>query len=120
MTAGANFKEENGRVLWYESLIFGDDLLAQDHEARAHSRQGTYRPYPEYGNPFVETLSSEISKTERDMLLSSNMKECTLQDVRFVDCIVDQDSIVEEGATMTFQYQLIKADGGIIEQEFTS
>ena len=120
MTEGANFKEENGRVFWYESLIVGDDLLAQDHEARAHSRQGTYKPYPEYGNPFVETLSSEISKTERDMLLSSDMKECSLQDVRFVDCIVDKNSIVEKETTMTFQYELIKADGGAIEQEFSS
>lgn len=120
MTTGANFKEVDGRVLWYKSLIFGDDLLSQDHEARAHARQGTYKPYPEYGNPFVETLSSEISKTERDMLLSSDMKECSVQDVRFVDCIVDQDSIVEEGTKMTFQYQLIKADGGQIAREFSS
>lgn len=120
MPTGANFKVTNGRVLWYQSLISGDELLIQDHEHRAHARQGSYIPYEQYGNPFVETISSEISQTERYMRLSADMKECTLQDPRFVDCIVDQNSIVEEENTLTFDYQIIKADGGSLISEFTS
>ena len=118
MTTGANFEVDNGRVLWYRSLIFGDELLIQDHEARAHSRQGTYNPHLEYGDPFVDTITAEISKTERDMRLASDMKQCALQDGRFIDCIVDPDSIVEEDVTMSFTYVLHKAGGGILEQEF--
>lgn len=120
MTTGANFEVENGRVLWYKPLISGDQLLAQDHEARAHARQRTYRPYLEYGDPFVETLSSEISKTERDMLLVANMKECTLQDERFIDCIVDTESIIEEENIMSFNYQIIKVDGNTLLAGFNS
>lgn len=118
MTTGANFEAQNGRILWWQSLISGDKLLTQDHESRVMSRQETYRPYSEYGNPFVDTISSEISKTERDMRLISEMKECSLQDGRFVDCIVDEDSILEEENTLTFKYELIKANGGIIEFDF--
>ncbi len=118
MTTGANFKVSNGRMLWHRPLITGDELLVQDHEARAHARQGTYKPYPEYGNPFVLTMTSEISQTERNMLLVSNMKECSVQDVRFIDCIVDENTIVEEENTILFDYLLIKADGGTIEFRF--
>ena len=120
MTTGANFKVENGRVLWWKPLISGDELLTQDHEARIHSRQSSYRLYPEYGNPFVNTMSSEISKTERDMRLVAETKECTLQDERFVDCIVDSESIAESELELTFNYQIVKADGGVIAQSFSS
>ena len=81
-------------------------------KARAHARQGTYLPYPEYGDPFVATLSSEISKTERDMRLIAELKECALQDPRFTDCIVDPESIEELELGLTFKYELIRADGG--------
>lgn len=114
MTTGANFEVENERVLWYRPLISGEQLLIQDHEARVHAKQGTYLPYSEYGNPFVATLSSEINKTEKDMRLASEMKECALQDPRFTDCIVDAETIVEEGLGLDFEYQLITADGQII------
>ena len=114
MTTGANFEVENERVLWYRPLISGEQLLIQDHEARVHAKQGTYLPYSEYGNPFVATLSSEINKTERDMRLVSETKECSLQDPRFTDCIVDTETISEEDLGLTFKYELIRADGGII------
>ncbi len=119
MTTGANFQIENNRVLWYKPLIFGEQLLIQDHEARAHAKQGAYLPYPEYGDPFVTTLSSEITKTERNMRLIAELKECTLQDPRFTDCIVDPESIEELELGLTFKYVLIRADGGgAIELEF--
>ena len=79
MTAGANFEIENGRILWWESLVTGDELIAQDHEARIHAKQGTYIPYPQYGNPFVRTMVSEISITERNMRLISETRECSLK-----------------------------------------
>ncbi len=120
MTTGANFEIEDNRVLWYKPLIFGEQLLIQDHEARAHARQGSYRPYPEYGNPFVATLSSEISKIERDLQVKADFKEMTVQDIRFTDCIVDETTIVEEGLTYSFKYTLITADGEEIELEFSS
>lgn len=119
MATGANFKIENGRVLWYKPLIHGDNLLSQDHEARAKTRQGSYRLHPQYGNPFITTLSSEISETERNMLLPANMKECTLQDSRFVDCIVDESSIQEIDGKLTFRYELIKTEGGSLQKEFS-
>lgn len=120
MTTGANFKIKNGRVLWYKPLVYGDELLTQDHEARARSKQGLYKSYPEYGNPFINTLTLEISKVERDLLLVANMRECTLQDSRFVDCTVDETSINEANGMITFKYELSKADGGKLEQEFSS
>ena len=119
MTAGANFKIDSGRILFWESLVTGDTLIAQDHEARMHVRQGTYIPYPQYGNPFVRTMSSEISVTERNMRLISETKECSLQDIRLVDSIVDEDSITEEEGKLEFTYQLIKADGGSIQTSFS-
>lgn len=112
MTTGANFEIEDERVLWYRPLISGDQLLTQDHEARAHAKQGTYLPYPEYGNPFVTTLSSEITKAERDMRVVAEMKEMALQDPRFTDCIVDTETIEELELGLTFKYKLIRADGG--------
>jgi len=120
MATGANFEIIDGRIQWWKPLIYGDALLAQDHEARAHSMQVTYRLYPEYGNPFVDTLTAEISETERNMRIQADMKQCTLQDGRFIDCIVDQASIVVEKGILTFNYSLIKADGGSITETFTS
>jgi len=120
MPTGANFKETDGRVLWYKPLIFGDELLTQDHEARFHARQGSYLLVPEYGNPFIETLTSEISKTEREMLLISETKECAVQDPRIVDAAVDPESIVDDGISFSFSYELTKADGGILEEEFSN
>lgn len=118
MTTGANFKVVDGRIQWWESLIMGDELLTQDHEARAHARQGTYLPCPEYGDPFVDTLSSEISETERNMRLGAEMKQCVLQDARFADCIVDQESIVIEEGALRFEYEIFKKDGGSLVFEF--
>jgi len=118
MTTGANFKVEDGRMQWWEDLITGDDLLTQDHEARAHARQGTYLPFPEYGDPFVDTISSEISDKERNMRLGSEMKQCALQDARFVDCIVDQESIVVAEGALNFEYEIFKKDGGSLVFEF--
>ena len=120
MTAGANFEIADGRVLWWNPLATGDVLIAQDHEARMRSRQGTYIPYSEYGNPFVKTMSSEISITERNMRLISETKECALQDPRLIDAIVDEDSITDIEGTLEFSYQLIRADGGTIQSEFSS
>ncbi|MCK5600357.1 hypothetical protein KAR91_00705 [Candidatus Pacearchaeota archaeon] len=118
MTTGANFPIQNRRMQWWKSLISGDPLLIQDHEARIHARQGNYEPYQEYGNPFAITISSEISETERDMRLGAETKECSLQDERFVDCIVDPESITIDGTVLDFNYQLIKADGGVLDLEF--
>lgn len=112
MTTGANFKITNGRMLWYEPLISGDDLLIQSHENRMHAKQGTYLPFPQYGNPFVDTLSAEISDAERDMRLVSETKQCTLQDARFIDSIVDTDSIEVIEGSLYFEYELFKKDGG--------
>lgn len=120
MPTGANFKETDGRVFWYRPLILGDELLTQDHEARMHVRQRSYGLFPEYGNPFVETLTSEISETERNMLLVSETKECAVQDPRIVDAVVDESSIVDDGIAINFRYEITKADGGILEQEFSS
>lgn len=120
MTTGANFKVIDGRVQWWLSLISGDELITQDHEHRMHARQGTYRLYDQYGNPFAITLSSEISKIERNMRLVSETKECSLQDARINDSIVDPNSIVEEETKLTFNYQLVKADGGILQQSFST
>lgn len=119
MTTGANFKVINGRVQWWEPLISGDELLIQDHEERVNSRQGSYRLYLQYGNPYVNSLSAEISETERNLRLVAEMKECTLQDPRFNDCIVDTTSIVVEQGVQTFNYDLIKADGGVISESFS-
>lgn len=116
MTTGANFKVEDGIILWYRPLISGDELLIQDHEARMKTGQLTYRPYPQFGNPFIDVLSSEISIIERNMLLIANIKECTRQDVRLLDGIVDEASIVDEGKTVRFNYTIIKRDGGVIER----
>lgn len=118
MTTGANFKVTNGRMLWYEDLISGDELLIQDHEHRMHAKQGTYLPFPEYGNPFVDTLSAEISDAERDMRLVSETKQCTLQDARFIDSIVDTDSIEIREGVLYFEYELFKKDGGTITGSF--
>ena len=117
MTTGSNFKVVNGRILWYQSLISGDKLLIQDHEARMHARQGTYKPHLEYGNPFVNTLTVEISDTERDMRLVSETKECTLQDSRFVDSIVDPVSIEVRETALYFRYEAVKTAGGLLEIE---
>lgn len=118
MTTGANFKITNGRMLWYESLISGDDLLIQSHENRMSAKQGTYLPFPQYGNPFVDTLSAEISDAERDMRLVSETKQCTLQDARFIDSIVDTDSIEVVKGVLNFEYELFKKDGGTITGSF--
>ena len=121
MTAGANFEIENKRVLFWKPLVTGDKLLTQDHEARFSQRQGSYLPELEYGNPFVDTLSDDsISKTERDLRLISETKECSLQDSRFVDAIVNPTSIVEVGIKISFTYELFKTDGGSIERTFNS
>ena len=121
MTAGANFKIEKGRVLFWEPLVTGDELLTQDHEARMRQRQGSYNPYQQYGNPFVDTLSDDsISKTERDLRLISETKECALQDDRFVVAVVDPSSIAENGVELSFNYELFKTDGGSIQGTFNS
>jgi len=121
MTTGANFEIENKRVLFWKPLVSGDKLLTQDHESRFSQRQGSYLPEPEYGNPFVDTLSDDsISKTERDLRLISETKQCSLQDSRFVDAVVDSASIVEEGVKLSFTYELFKTDGGSIERTFNS
>ncbi len=121
MTTGANFKIENKRVLFWEPLVTGDDLLVQDHESRFSQRQGSYLPELEYGNPFVDTLSDDsISKTERDLRLIAETKECSLQDSRFVDAVVEPASIVEEGVKLSFTYELFKTDGGSIQRDFNS
>ncbi len=118
MTTGANFKVTNGRMLWHKPLISGDELLIQSHEARMSSRQGTYLPFPEYGNPFVDTLTEEISEIERNMRLASETKQCTLQDSRFIDSIVDEDSIEIIEGVLYFQYELFKKDGGSLQGSF--
>ncbi len=120
MTTGANFKITNGRMLWYEPLISGDELLIQSHENRMSAKQGTYLPFPIYGNPFVDTLTEEISETERDMRLVAETKQCTLQDARFVDSIVDTESIEIVEGTLNFGYELFKRDGGTIQVIFPS
>lgn len=120
MTTGANFKVTNDRMLWYEPLISGDELLIQSHEARISVRQGTYLPFLTYGNPFVNTLTEEISEIERNMRIISETKQCALQDARFIDCIVDENTIeVIEGA-LYFQYELFKKDGGSLQGSFPS
>jgi len=118
MTTGANFKITNGRMLWYEPLISGDELLIQSHENRMSARQGTYLPFPTYGNPFVDTLTQEISETERDMRVVSETKECTLQDERFIDSVVDPDSISVVEGVLNFEYELFKKDGGTLHGSF--
>ena len=120
MTTGANFKVTNGIVQWWDDLIYGDDLIRQDHEARISARQGTYLPYPEYGNPYIDTLSEEISETERNLRCVSETKECALQDARIIDCVVDPDSIQDVEGTQTFSYYLVRADGGELEFEYSS
>ena len=117
MTAGANLEINNGRILFWKSLVIGDKLITQDHEARMSAKQGTYIPYPQYGNPFVRTMVSEISAIERNMRLVSETKECALQDRRLVDAIVDTFSIVEDGSVVDFKYDLIKASGGVLERK---
>ncbi len=120
MTTGANLKISNGRMLWYKPLISGDELLIQSHETRMSARQGTYRPFLEYGNPFVDILSGEIGETRKDMRIVSDTKQCALQDGRIIDCIVDTDSIeVREGA-LYFEYELFKKDGGTLKSPFPS
>ncbi|MCK5603733.1 hypothetical protein KAR91_17735 [Candidatus Pacearchaeota archaeon] len=114
MTTGANFKVTNGRMLWYDPLISGDDLLIQDHEHRMHVKQGTYLPFPQYGNPFVDTLTQEISDAERDMRLVSETKQCTLQDSRFIDSIVNTDLIEIREGSLYFEYEVFKKAGGTI------
>jgi hypothetical protein len=120
MTTGANFKIVDGRVQFWESLISGDELLIQDHEARMHAKQGSYNPNSEYGNPYAITLSAEIGEAERNMRLISETKECTLQDVRFNDAVVDEDSIRQDESAQYFTYVLYKADGGTLRGEFNS
>ncbi len=120
MTTGANVKVTNGRMLWHEPFISGDELLIQSHEARMSARQGTYLPFPEYGNPFVDTLTAEISETERDMRIVSETKQCALQDARFIDCIVDENTIEVVEGNLFFQYELFKKDGGSLQGSFPS
>ncbi|MCP4749373.1 MAG: hypothetical protein GY866_00635 [Proteobacteria bacterium] len=121
MDTGANFQvNAQGHVLWYKPLISGDDLLVQDHEARVNAKQRTYIPHPQYGNPYAATLTREISETERDMLLPENMKECTLQDTRFIDCIVNKSSIEVEGQKQSFDYTVVKKDGTELQRSFSS
>lgn len=118
MTTGANFKVTNGRMLWHKPLISGDELLIQSHEARMSARQGSYLPFPEYGNPFVDTLTEEISEVERNMRLVSETKQCTLQDGRFIDSIVDETTIEIIEGILNFQYELFKRDGGSFKETF--
>ncbi len=118
MTAGANFEINNGRILFYKELVIGDKLITQDHEARMSAKQGTYTPYPEYGNPFIRTMVSEISVIERNMRLGSETKECVVQDRRLVDAVVDTFSIADDGSIIDFKYALIKASGGVLELKF--
>jgi hypothetical protein len=121
MTAGANYKLKDGRVQFWEPLVTGDELITQDHEARFHARQASYLPELEYGNPFVDTLSNDtISETEVDMRLIAETKECSLQDARIVDAVVDPSSIERTKTRLDFKYELFKRDGGSIQQEFSS
>lgn len=121
MTAGANFPIRNGRVYFWETLVTGDDLIVQDHEIRMRQRQLSYAPYPQYGDPFVDTLSDDtISETERDLRLIAEVKECSLQDSRIVDAVVDPSSIETEGIEIKFDYELFKTAGGTVQETFSS
>jgi hypothetical protein len=121
MTAGANFEIVNNRVQFWKTLVTGDKLITQDHEARFGQRQGSYNPEQQYGNPYVNTLSDDsISETERDLLLVSQTKECSLQDDRIIDAVVDTTSIVRKGTEISFKYKLFKTSGGSIQRDFSS
>jgi len=120
MITGFNFKIENGLVNWWEDLIDGDNLLAQDHTARSESRQGSYRVDDQYGNPLINTLRQGVSNRELVLRTQSETREMTLQDGRFKDCIVDTEKIeiLPGGKKLAFKYQIVKRDNTTIDTEF--
>lgn len=121
MTAGADFKVTDKRIEFWEKLVTDDALILQDHKSRINAAQGTYRMYPQYGNPFIDTLSDDsISETERDMRLISEIRECALQDPRIVDAEVDPSTIAREGTQINFDYEIFKTDGGTLTITFTN
>ena len=123
MITGHTFEvDDDGFVQWWKTLISGDELLKQDHELRFKTKQGSYTVDQEYGESVSDVLIQGVSVRELSMRIISEIRKTALQDRRFKECIVDQESIdySNGGRSITAKYVCVKRDGSDIERNFNA
>ncbi len=110
--------DEDGFVQWWNPLIDGDALLAQDHKHRAETKRGGYLVDLEYGNPLINSLTQGLPFRELNLRVMAETREMSLQDGRVKECIVDMNTVEVVNQQLKFNYQLVKQDGSVIDREF--